>query len=75
PPDVDGVIFTGGGPPDWQGPGRGFSVIQVAANSRDGLPVRRVVLALRGAPVERTDRLGTVELIDGGNGFRESSAG
>ncbi len=63
PADVDGAIFTGGGPPDWQGPGQGFSVIQVAANSRDGLPVRAVLRALEGAPIYRTDRLGTVEVI------------
>jgi competence protein ComEC len=69
PADVDGAIFTGGGPLEWQGPGQGFSVIQVAANSRDGLPVRAVVLALSGGPVFRTDRLGTVELIETGSAF------
>lgn len=71
PAGVDGAIFTAGGPTEWQGPGQGFSVIQVAANSRDGLPVRSVLLALQGAPVERTDRLGTVELVDSGSGFRD----
>jgi beta-lactamase superfamily II metal-dependent hydrolase len=67
PAGIDGAIFTGGGPPDWQGPGQGFSVIQVAANSRNGLPVHSVVQSLSSAPVYRTDRLGTVELaaIDG----------
>jgi beta-lactamase superfamily II metal-dependent hydrolase len=69
PADVDGVIFTSGGPTEWQGPGRGFTVIQVAANSRQGLPVRSVIQALGGAPVLRTDRLGTVELVGGATGF------
>ena len=70
PAGVDGAIFSSGGPAEWQGPGWGFTVIEVAANSRDGLPVRSVLLALQGAPIERTDRLGTVELMDGGSGFR-----
>jgi competence protein ComEC len=61
--DVNGAIFTDGGPLDWRGPGRGFSVIQVAANSHDGLPVRSVLLALSGAPIYRTDRLGTIEVV------------
>jgi hypothetical protein len=62
--DVDGAIFTSGGPTEWQGPGQGFSVIQVAANSRQGLPVRAVVQSLNGAPLYRTDRLGAVELVE-----------
>jgi len=61
--DVNGAIFVSGGPAEWQGPGQGLSVIQVAANSRGGLPGRAVVLALSGAPLYRTDRLGTVELV------------
>lgn len=69
-PGVDGAIFTAGGPADWQGPGRGFSVIEVAANSRDGLPVRAVVQALAGAPIYRTDRLGTIEFVKTGPRFR-----
>jgi beta-lactamase superfamily II metal-dependent hydrolase len=63
PAGIDGAIFASGGPIDWQGPGQGFSVIQVAANSRGGLPVRSVVQALNSAPIYRTDRLGTVELV------------
>jgi competence protein ComEC len=63
PADLDGAIFTGGGPLEWQGPGQGFSVIQVAAASRDGLPARALLQALRGTPLDRTDRLGTVELV------------
>ena len=63
PAEVDAAIFTSGGPPEWQGPGRGITVIQVAANSRAGLPVRAVLQALGGAAIDRTDRLGTVELV------------
>jgi beta-lactamase superfamily II metal-dependent hydrolase len=70
PADLNGAIFTGGGPVEWQGPGQGFSVIQVAANSRDGLPVRAVLHALQGAPVYRTDRLGTIELVARSDRFR-----
>lgn len=69
PAGDNGAIFTSGGPPAWQGPGRGFSVIQVAPNSRDGLPVRAFLQALDGAGIYRTDRLGTVELIQTGDGF------
>ena len=69
PPGIDGAIFTSGGPPEWQGPGQGFSVIQVAASSRDGRPVRAVVQSLAGAPVYRTDRLGTIELVESSGGF------
>jgi hypothetical protein len=60
---LPGAIFTGGGPPEWQGPGQGFSVIQVAANSRDGLPARAFVQALHGAPLYRTTAWGTFELF------------
>ncbi|TMB72196.1 MAG: DUF4131 domain-containing protein [Chloroflexi bacterium] len=70
PADINGAIFTGGGPLEWQGPGEGFSVIQVAANSRDGLPARALVQALHGVPIYRTDRLGTVELLVEGGRFR-----
>jgi len=70
PPTVDGAIFTAGGPISWQGPGHGFSVIQVAANSRDGLPVRAFSQALAGASLYRTDRLGTVELVETAGRFR-----
>jgi competence protein ComEC len=69
PPGVDGAVFTSGGPAEWQGPGRGFSVIQVASNSRDGLPVRAFLHGLAGAPVYRTDRVGTVELIASASHF------
>jgi hypothetical protein len=41
----------------------------VAANSRDGLPVHAVLQALTGAPLYRTDRVGTIELIATGGGF------
>ena len=67
--DLDGAILTSGGPADWLGPGQGFTVVQVAANSRDGLPVRAVLQALNGAPLYRTDRLGTVELVAAASHF------
>jgi beta-lactamase superfamily II metal-dependent hydrolase len=70
PAGVNGAIFTSGGPPEWQGPGQGVSVLQVSSNSRDGLPVRAVLQALTGAPLCRTDRVGTVELIGTAGGFR-----
>jgi len=72
PAGVDAAIFTSGGPAEWQGPGQGVSVIQVAANSRAGLPVRAVLQALGGAAIDRTDRLGTVELIAEGGHFRRA---
>jgi len=73
PPAIDGAIFTSGGPPEWQGPGQGFSVIQAAANSPQGLPVWAVLHALEGAPLYRTDRLGTVELVALGGRFQRPS--
>jgi hypothetical protein len=69
PAGVKGAIFTSGGPSEWQGSGKGVSVIQVAANSRAGLPVRGVLQALGGAAIDRTDRLGTVELVASGSQF------
>jgi ComEC/Rec2-related protein len=75
PADMNGAIFVAGGPSDWEGPGQGFSVVEVDRNSRDGLPVRAVLRALTGAQLYRTDRLGTVELIDEGAGFVRQSAG
>lgn len=35
--------FVSGGPADWQGPVQGFSVIEVSANKREGLPVDSVL--------------------------------
>ena len=72
PSDVDGAIFTSGGPLDWQAPVHGFSVIQVAANSRDGFPVRTVLQAMGGASIYRTDRLGSVELVEHAGVFEAS---
>jgi hypothetical protein len=69
PAGVGGAIFTSGGPAIWQGPGQGFSVIQVSSSSRDGLPVRAFLRALTGAAIYRTDRIGTVELIETGGAF------
>jgi competence protein ComEC len=64
PAGINGAVFTSGGPAEWQGPGQGVSVIQVSSNSRDGLPVRAFLQALTGAPIYRTDRVGTVGLIE-----------
>jgi beta-lactamase superfamily II metal-dependent hydrolase len=72
PGGVEGAIFTSGGPAEWQGPGQGLSVIQVAASSRDGLPVRAVVQALTGAALYRTDRLGSIELLAGDRGWQRA---
>ena len=69
PSGIDGVVFTSGGPAEWQGPGHGFTVIQVAANSGQGLPARSVVHAATGAPLLRTDRVGSVQLIGAAAGF------
>jgi competence protein ComEC len=69
PSGIDGVIFTSGGPAEWQGPGHGFTVFQVAANSRQGLPVRAVSQAAGGAPILRTDRVGSVQLVSAAAGF------
>lgn len=69
PDDIDAAIFTSGGPAEWLGPGKGVSVIQVAANSRASLPVRAVLQALAGAAIDRTDRLGTVELVAAASHF------
>jgi competence protein ComEC len=73
PANLNGAIFTAGGPLEWQGPGQGFGVIQVASASRDGLPARALMQALHGAPVYRTDRLGTLELFAEGGRFRPAS--
>jgi hypothetical protein len=73
PADLDGAIFTAGGPFEWQGPGQGFSIIQVATNSRDGLPARGLIQALHGAPFYRTDRLGTLEMFAENGRFRPAS--
>ena len=70
PTGVSGAVFTSGGPSKWEGPGQGISVMQVSSNSRAGPPVRAVLRALTGAPLYRTDRLGTVELVPDGAAFR-----
>jgi hypothetical protein len=73
PADLDGAIFTGGGPLNWQRPGQGFNVIQVAGSSRDGLPARGLLQALRGAPLYRTDQLGAIELVATDERFRPTN--
>jgi hypothetical protein len=50
-------------------------VIEVDKNSRDGLPIRAVLQAMAGAPIYRTDRLGTVALVDSPTGFSRSTDG
>jgi beta-lactamase superfamily II metal-dependent hydrolase len=57
----------------WQGRGRGFSLIQVASNNRQGLPVRSVLQSLDGTVLLRTDQLGTVELVEEGDRFGPAS--
>jgi len=70
PAAVLAAIFTDGGPQAWSAPDRGdLAVIQVASQSRDGLPARAFLRDLTGIPVLRTDRLGTVELIVAGPRF------
>jgi competence protein ComEC len=73
PADLDGAIFTGGGPLNWQRPGQGFNVIQVAGSSRDGLPARGLLQALRGAALYRTDQLGAIELVATDERFRPTN--
>ena len=70
PAQVHCAIFLDGGPDAWT-PGRAgdLAVIQVASQSRDGLPARGFLQDLGGVPVLRTDRLGTVELVASGSRF------
>jgi competence protein ComEC len=63
------VIFTQGGPSTWDDPAPALAIVQVDANSRNGLPARAFVQALAGAHLMRTDRLGTVELTSDGSAF------
>jgi len=64
PAAIQTAIFTEGGPQAWAPPDRGdLAVIQVATQSRDGLPARAFLRDLASIPVLRTDRLGTVELV------------
>ena len=70
PTGVQSAIFTDGGPQAWAPPDRGdLAVIQVASQSRDGLPAHAFIRDLAPATVLRTDRLGTVELIAAGSRF------
>jgi hypothetical protein len=72
PADVHGAIFASGGPAEWQGPGQGFSVIEVDRNSRDGLPCAPSCRLLAGLTY-RTDQLGTVGFTQLAHGFQRSS--
>jgi competence protein ComEC len=70
PAQVHVAIFTDGGPPAWSTPPAGdLAIIQVANQSRDGLPARAFLQDLGGMRVVRTDRLGTVELAAAGRRF------
>jgi hypothetical protein len=70
PAQVHAAVFLDGGPEAWT-PGRAgdLAVIQVATQSRDGLPARGFLRDLDGMTVLRTDRLGTVELVVAGSRF------
>ena len=70
PGGVRAAIFTDGGPQAWSPSERGdLAVIQVATQSRDGLPARGFLRDLSPAAVLRTDRVGTVELVILGSRF------
>jgi competence protein ComEC len=66
----ESVIFTMGGPDTWELAPPQLAVIQVAVNSRDGLPARALLQALNRTSIQRTDRSGTIELIAIDNRFR-----
>jgi hypothetical protein len=70
PVQVHAAIFLDGGPEAWT-PGRAadLAVIQVANQSRDGLPARGFLRDLDRITVLRTDRVGTVELVVVGSRF------
>jgi competence protein ComEC len=63
------IIFTSGGPPDWADAPPPLAVIEVARNSRAGLPARDLLLGLNGAKILRTDQVGSVELVPSAQGF------
>jgi len=64
PRPVPTAIFTRGGPEYWPvSQSVGTAAVQVAANSRDGLPAHAFLQAMHGRPIMRTDRLGTIELL------------
>ncbi|HYS02700.1 MAG TPA: ComEC/Rec2 family competence protein, partial [Candidatus Eisenbacteria bacterium] len=70
PAQIRGAIFLDGGPEVWTSARVGdLAVIQVANQSRDGLPARDFMRDLDGMTVLRTDRLGTVELTIVGSRF------
>src|SRR5260370_27418800 len=57
PAGIDGVVFTIGGPAEWQGPGQGFSVIHVSSNTRDSPPPPALLPARATAPICLTHRV------------------
>jgi len=71
PAGVRAAIFTDGGPQAWSPPEHGdLAVIQVATQSRDGLPARGFLRDLSPAAIARTDRAGTIELFVGAAGWQ-----
>jgi ComEC/Rec2-related protein len=73
---LSSAIFTGGGPPDWDGAQRPcLAVIQVSAHRVDGLPARALLGSLRPCQVLRPDATGTVELIAGETAFQPANSG
>jgi hypothetical protein len=69
PSAVHAAVFTDGGPEAWSPQPGALAVIEVASQSRDGLPARAFLQDLGGMTVLRTDRLGTVELVASGSRF------
>ena len=67
------VIFTQGGPQTWDEPALALAVVQVDANSRNGLPARAFIQAMAGSHLMRTDRLGTIELVATDGRFRPTN--
>ena len=70
PAQIRAAIFLDGGPEAWTPARAGdVAVVQVANQSRDGLPARDFLRDLDLATVLRTDRVGTVELTVVGSRF------
>jgi competence protein ComEC len=70
PAQIRAAIFLDGGPEAWTSARVGdLAVIQVANQSRDGLPAHDFLRDLDLATVLRTDRVGTVELTIVGSRF------
>lgn len=71
PAQVHAAIYLDGGPEAWTPSRAGdLAVIQVANQSRDGLPARGFLRDLGRMTLLRTDRLGTIELVIGASGWQ-----